>query len=87
MGKIYTYAHPQRDEEALEILAEIFYKELSSNLYVIQKDRYNQMNVGNFVNAEAVALMLNKGVKVGVEGVSGLFSNFPMAVYRSAERS
>lgn len=64
------------DERKLKEQSEIMFKEVSSAVYHVEKDRFGQLQ--KYVSERDVVTALNFEKKVAVTGSSGIYSNFEL---------
>ena len=68
------FYHNSSDERLLRIHSNVMFREVSSGVYHVVKDRFSLYP--SFVNSEKVISALNKKEKVAITGKSGMYANF-----------
>lgn len=64
------------DEIRLKEQSATMFKEVSSGVYHVMKDRTGEYP--SFVNSQEVVVALNNKVKIAVTGNSGIYANFEL---------
>jgi hypothetical protein len=69
------------DERELKMQATYMFREVSSGVYHVEKDRTDTFKDSEFVKSSTVVNMLNSYPKVAVTGSSGIYANFEKVTY------
>lgn len=77
MAKFYEYYKGEVSEFVLRSESQLYLSEISSGVYVAEKDRYGDFDSDTFVSSALVAKYMNNREKVVIERLDGLWvSNY-----------
>lgn len=77
MAKFFEYYKGEVSEAVLRTKSELYLSEISSGVYVVEKDRLGYFESENYVSSASVAMYLNNREKVVIERLDGFWvSNY-----------
>lgn len=77
MAKFYEYYKGEVTERDLREKSEIFVSEISSGIYVVEKDRFGDFSRDSFISASTLSTYFNNREKVVIERLDGFWvSNY-----------